>query len=129
MLGALGGRGWDPVHTEKIIEAYVNDPDVTVRSNAVTGLALVATDETIPLLLDRFRNDPSPAVQELAACGLVESGMYTHAQRMVAAASMLGWLNDGLLSPQQRGWTEQALGEISAPELGYRFRRQVAQLP
>jgi len=118
LLGALGNRGVDPEHTAKIIDAYLTDPEVNVRSNAVIGLALLATDETIPMLLDRFRNDPSTAVQELAGCGLAESGMYTHAQRMVAAASMVGWLDDSLLTQQQRTWTVQALHDISGQNFG-----------
>ncbi|MFZ0963884.1 MAG: HEAT repeat domain-containing protein [Terriglobia bacterium] len=118
LLGALGNRGVDPEHTAKIIDAYLVDPDVTVRRFAVIGLALLATDETIPMLLDRFRNDPSPAVQELAVCGLSESGMYTHGQRMVAAASLVGWLDDPLLTQQQRAWAAQGLRYISGKNLG-----------
>jgi HEAT repeats len=118
MLGALGNRGVDPVHTAKIIETYLDDPDANVRASAVNGLALLATEETIPMLLDRFRNDPSPIVQERAACGLAESGMYTHQQRLTAAASLVGWLDDSLLSPAQRGWTVQALSDISGQHFG-----------
>lgn len=118
MLGALGNRGVDPVHSAKVIEAYLNDLDANVRANAVYGLGLLATDETIPLLLDRFRNDPSPVVQEPAACALAESGMYTHEQRMVAAASLVGWLDDSLLTQQQRTWTVQALHDISGQNFG-----------
>jgi hypothetical protein len=118
MLGALGNRGVDPDHAAKIIESYLNDPDVQVRSNAVIGLALLGTDETIAMVLDRFRNGPSPVVQELAGCGLSESGMYTHQQRMVAAATLVGWLDDALLSPQQRQWTAQALHDISGQNFG-----------
>lgn len=118
MLGALGNRGVDPIHTAKIIESYLSDPDVNVRANAVDALSLVATDETIPMLLDRFRNDPSPVVQERAACDVAQSGMYTHAQRMAAAASLVGWVDDSLLSAQQRAWTVQALGDISGKNFG-----------
>lgn len=118
LLGALGSRGVDPVHIAKIIESYLDDPDVNVRSGAVNGLVLVATDETIPMLLDRFRNDPSPVVQERAICGLAESGMYTHPQRMVAAATLVGWLDDALLTSQQRLWTFQALHDITGASLG-----------
>jgi HEAT repeats len=118
LLGALGNRGVDPDHAAKIIESYLNDPDVTVRSNAVIGLALLGTDETIPMVLDRFRNDPSPAVQELAGCGISESGMYTHRQRMTGAATLIGWLDDTLLSAQQRNWTVQALHDISGQNFG-----------
>ena len=118
MLGALGNRGVDPAHAAKIIEAYLNDPDVSVRSNVVIGLALLGTDETIPVLLDRFRSDPSLAVQELAGCGLAQSGMYTHEQRMAVAATLVGWLNDSLLSQQQRSWVVEALHDISGQNYG-----------
>jgi HEAT repeats len=118
LLGALGGRGVDPVHTAKIIGAYLDDPSVDNRAAAVNGLALLATDETVPMLLDRFRNDPSPVVQERAACGLSEAGMYTHEQRMVAAASIVGWLDDSLMSAQQRTWMIQMLQDISGKSLG-----------
>jgi hypothetical protein len=117
-LGALGNRGVDPVHVAKVIEAYLSDPAVDVRASAVNGLALVGTDETIPMLLDRFRNDPSPVVQEGAACALAESGMYTHEQRMTAAASLVSWLEDPLLNGQQRAWTYQALRDISGQNFG-----------
>jgi HEAT repeat protein len=118
MVGALGNRGVDPVHTAKIMESYLDDSVVGVRAAAVNGLALLATNETIHMLLDRFRNDPSTIVQERAACALAESGMYTHEQRMVAAATMVGWLNDTLLSPQQRIWAAQALHDISGQNFG-----------
>jgi HEAT repeats len=118
MLGALGNRGIDPEHTAKIIESYLGDPDARVRASAVDALSLVGSDETIPMLLDRFRNDPAPTVQERAACDIAQSGMYTHAQRMMAAATLVGWVNDALLSAQQRGWTVQALGDISGSNFG-----------
>jgi hypothetical protein len=118
MLGALGNRGVDPVHAAKVIGAYLSDPAVDVRASAVNGLALLGTDETIPMMLDRFRNDPSPVVQERAACALAESGMYTHEQRMTAAASLVSWLDDSLITGQQRAWTVQALHDISGQNLG-----------
>lgn len=118
MLGALGHRGVDPVHTAKMIGAYIDNPDANTRAAAVNALAVLATDETIPMLLDRFRNDPSLVVEERAACSLAESGMYTHEQRMVAAATLVGWLDDSLLSGQQRTWTIQALADISHQNFG-----------
>jgi HEAT repeats len=118
MLGALGNRGVDPAHTAKVIGTYLTDTQVDVRAAAVNGLSLVGTDETIPLLLDRFRNDPSPLVQERAACSLAESGMYTHDQRMMAAGSLIGWLDDSLLSAPQHEWTLHALRDISGRNLG-----------
>ena len=116
-LGALGARGIDAVHTAKIVETYLNDPTVSVRAVAVDALALIATDETVPMLLDRFHNDPSPIVQERAACDLAEAGMYTHVQRMQVAGTLIGWLEDPLLTPNQRTWTTQALRDITGAPL------------
>jgi HEAT repeat protein len=118
LLGALGNRGVDPVHTAKIVASYLDDPNVNVRASAVNGLALIATDETIPMLLDRFRNDASPIVQERAACDIAESGMYKKAQRLAAAESLIRWLDDPQLAAQQRAWDIQALGDISGQHLG-----------
>jgi hypothetical protein len=118
MLGALGNRGVDPVHTTKAISAYLTDTQVDVRAAAVNGLSLVGTEETISLLLDRFRNDPSPVVQERAACSLAESGMYTHPIRMMAASSLVSWLDDSSLTPAQHEWALHALRDISGQDLG-----------
>jgi len=118
MLGAMGNRGVDPAHAAKVVETYLADRNVNVRAAAVNSLSLIGTDETIPMLLDRLRNDPSPVVQERAACSLAESGMYTHEQRMVAAATLVNWLEDATMTGQQRGWTLQALHDISGQNLG-----------
>jgi len=118
MLGALGNRGVDPFHTTKVISSYLTDTQVDVRAAAVNGLSLVGTEETIPLLLDRFRNDPSPVVQERAAASLAESGMYTPPLRMMAASSLVSWLDDSLLTPAQHEWALHALRDISGQDLG-----------
>jgi hypothetical protein len=118
MLGALANRGIDTDHTAKIIETYLADPDVNVRAASVDALGIVATDETVPMMLDRFRNDPSPIVQERAACGLAQSGMYTQTQRMTASKNFVDWLDDSLLTQQQRGWAVQALSDISGQHFG-----------
>ena len=118
MLGAIGNRGVDPAHAAKIIGTYLADPNANMRAAAVNALAIIGSDETIPMMLDRFRNDPSPVVQERAACSLAESGMYTHEQRMVAAGTLVNWLDDSLINAQQRAWTLQALRDISGQNLG-----------
>ena len=116
-LGALGKLGINPDHFGKVIGAYLTDPDVNTRAWAVNSLAVLATDETIPLLLERFRSDPSPVVQERAACGIAESGMYLQTQRVYAAGTMIGWLDDATLSAQQHAWIQQALGDISGKHM------------
>jgi HEAT repeat protein len=118
MLGAIGNRGVDPPRVGSIIKTYLDDSNANTRASAADALSILATDDTVPLLLDRFRNDSSPMVQEHAACGLAESGMYTHAQRMIAAATLVTWLDDSNLSPAQREWTLHALRDISGQNLG-----------
>lgn len=117
-LGGLGNRGIKRDWTAKILGDYLLDPDASIRASAVDGMSLLATDEVIPLMLDRFRSDPSPLVQERAACGLAQSGMFTQQQRRVAAATMVGWTDDQLLSAQQRNWVFQALRDITGQNFG-----------
>ncbi len=117
-LGALGNRGVEPERAAKILQSYLSDPDANVRAFAVNGLSMLGRDETIPVLLDRFRNDASLLVQEQAACALAEAGMYTHEQRMIAAASFVNWLDDSLLTTSQRMWLLHALRDISGQNLG-----------
>jgi hypothetical protein len=117
-LGALGQVGVQPEKSGKVIAAYLSDTDSNQRAAAVNALAVLATEETVPLLLDRFRNDPSPLVQERAACALAESGLYTRQLRLQAAGVMIGWLDDPGLSAQQRAWVQQALRDISGQQHG-----------
>ena len=44
--------------------------------------------------------------------------MYTQEQRMVAAGSLVSWLNDSQLTAEQRTWTVHALDDISGQNLG-----------
>jgi len=118
MTGAMGNRGVDPMRAAIMISAYLQDPDVKTRVAAVNAFSLLGTDATIPLVLDRFFNDSSPAVQERAACGLAQSGMYTHEQRMTAAAALVARLDSPNLTAQQHAWMLQALRDISGKNLG-----------
>lgn len=117
-LGALANRGVGSDGAVTLIRYYVRDSDARTRATALDGLSLAATDETVPLLLDRFRNDPSPAVQESAARDLAEAGMYTHAQRMVAARTLVGCVGDASLTVQQRSWAVHALTDIAGKSFG-----------
>lgn len=118
LLGALGNRGVEPEHVAKILRSYLADPDANTRAWAVNGLALLGTDESITMLLDRFRSDASPVVQERAACGLAESGIYSKEQRMSAVQTLISWLDDPQMTAQQRAWDVQALGDITGQHFG-----------
>jgi HEAT repeat protein len=118
MLGALGNRGVEQQQIVQILRGYLGDPEVRTRSEAVNGLGILATDETVPILLDRFRNDPSPVVQESAARNLGEGGMYTHEQQRLAAASLVDWVEDAQLTSPQKAWAVHALHDISGQNFG-----------
>jgi HEAT repeat protein len=74
-LGILGNRGIEPEKVFDTLALYVHDPDSSVRSAVINGLALLGTEETIAPLLDIFHNDTSYDLRERAACNLADSGM------------------------------------------------------
>ena len=61
MLGALGTGASDAYGKD---HWRVFDGPQVEDAKRLNRLSLVGTDETIPLMLDRFRNDPSPVVQD-----------------------------------------------------------------
>jgi HEAT repeats len=118
ILGLLGNRGVEPDRVFPVLLKHTRDSDEGIRYWAVEGLAYLGTDATIEPLLDIFRNDPSPAIRERAACGLAQSGMLQQAQRMRAVPAFLNHLDDATLDPTMRQWTLQALQDISGQRLG-----------
>ena len=120
-LALIGNRGVDQDRVFDLLSGGIHDPNQNIRYWAVEGLALLATDEAIPQLLDVFRLDPSAAVRERAACGLAQSGMFSAAQRRTAVPTLLDMTEDGVLDDQTRIWVFQALrditGQNAAPRL------------
>jgi HEAT repeats len=116
-LGLMANRG---VETDRAMEAlisHVSDTDVDSRRWAVEGLALAGTDQAIGVLLKSMHDDESPVVRERAACGLAESGMFTREQRLTAVPKLLTYTDDSALDAQTRGWSFQALGDITHQRL------------
>lgn len=118
MLGALGNRGVEPQGAFETLREFARDRDEETRYWAVAGLGLLGSDETIPLLLEAFHNDPSPRVREHAACNLAQSGMLTHAQRLRAVPELLKFMDDPSLDPETQGWVYQALHDITGEWFG-----------
>lgn len=120
-LGLLGNRGVESDRVVQVLarhlEGTLRDPDDDSRRWAVEGLALVGTDATIAPLLKALHDDASPLVRERAACGLAESGMLTHQQRMSAVPQLISDLDDPALDAQTRTWAFQALTEITRERL------------
>lgn len=118
VLGLLANRGVEPERIFRTLERYLDDPDEGTRKWAVDSLAMLGNDETIPLLLDVFRFEPSLAVKERAACSLAESGMLTREQRQRAAPEFLRFMDDPALEPEARRWSFQALRDITGQSIG-----------
>jgi len=117
-LGALGNRGIDPIGVRRKLEDYANDPNGDTRAWAMEGLAILGTNEAIDPLLESLRNDPSPNVKDRAACGLAQSGMFTHEQRMSAVPRLLDMAEDASLDATARGFVYHALQDITQGNQG-----------
>jgi hypothetical protein len=118
ILGVLGNRGVETSRLELTFLDRIHDPDQTTRTYAAIGLGLLATDNAIPPLIQMFREDPSPAVREMAACSIAQSGMFTEAQRMRAVPDLLKMMDDATLDPATRSWVFQALRDITGATVG-----------
>ncbi len=116
-LGLMGNRGVEAERVQQVLAAHLKDSDADSRRWAVDGLALVGGDTTIPLLLSAMHNDSSPVVRREAACGIAQSGMFTHEQRMSAVPQLLEYIDDSSLDAQTHGWAFQALGDITGQHL------------
>jgi hypothetical protein len=113
-LGILGNRGVDREKVLSTLILYVRDPVPAVRSAAINGLGLLGTEDTIPPLLEVFRNDPSHDLRERAACNLADSGMLTAEMRRKAVPALIAFTRDPNLDEITKKWARQALSEIQA---------------
>jgi HEAT repeat protein len=112
-LGILGNRGVERQRVFDTLELWVRDPDSNVRAAAINGLALLGTENTIPLLLTVFHDDPSHDLRERAACNLADSGMLSREQRKLAVPELVRFSQDPNLDATTKKWVYQALREIT----------------
>lgn len=117
-LGLMGNRGVGRDRVVQVLTGHLKDIDEASRRWAVEGLALAGTTETIEPLLQAMHDDPSANVRERAACGLAESGMFTHEQRMTAVPRLLTYTDDPSLDAQTRAWASQGLSDITQQHFG-----------
>src|SRR5579864_403246 len=118
MLGVLGNRGVEPRKAFVTLMDHRHDPDEQTRYWTIEGLSMLGTSETLPPLLEAFRNDPSPLVRERGGCSLAQSGMLTREQRLRAVPELLKMSDDDALDAATRGWVFQALRDITGVSLG-----------
>lgn len=118
ILGVLGNRGVETSRLELTFLDRIHDPDQLTRTYAAIGLGLLATDNSIPVLIGIFREDPSPGVREMAACSIAQSGMFSESQRMRAVPDLLKMMDDATLDATTRSWVFQALRDITGVGIG-----------
>jgi HEAT repeats len=112
-LGILGNRGVEQQKVFDTLELWVRDPDSNVRAAAINGLALLGTENTIPLFLTVFHDDPSHDLRERAACNLADSGLLSREQRKLAVPELVHFSQDPNLDATTKKWVYQALREIT----------------
>jgi len=117
ILGLLGNRGIEQDRAKQVLIAHLNDADPDSRHWAVEGLALIATDDTIPPLMRVFHDDASPMVRERAACSLAQSGMYSDSQHRGMVPQLLAYAEDPALDAQTHIWAFHALRDITRQNL------------
>jgi hypothetical protein len=117
-LGLMGNRGIGTDRGVQALTSHLKDSDEDSRRWAVEGLALAGATGTIEPLLQTMHNDPSATVRERAACGIAESGMFTHEQRLSAVPELLTYIDDPSLDAQTHGWASQALSDITHQHFG-----------
>ena len=118
ILGVLGNRGVETSRLELTFLDRIHDPDQLTRTYAAIGLGLLATDNSIPVLIGIFREDPSPGIREMAACSIAQSGMFSESQRMRAVPDLLKMMDDATLDATTRSWVFQALRDITGAAIG-----------
>ncbi len=113
-IGILANRG---VAVEAIVtelRVFARSEDEGTRFWAISALASVGTDETVPDLVLAFRRDPSRRVRiDAGGCGLAHSGMLTRAQRMIAVPALIEMVDDASLDRETVGYGYRALREIT----------------
>jgi hypothetical protein len=118
-LGRLANRGVevDRIHSQLRIWSHSENEDVRLR--AVSAIADIGLDDTVPDLVDAFHHDPAFRVRiDAAGCGLAHCGMLTRAQRMQSVPGLIEMVEDKKLDAETVKYGYRALREITDQELG-----------
>lgn len=112
-LGALGARGVERERVLAVLQHGLTHEHSGHRRQAVEGLALLGGVEVIAPLLVSAEHDPDAVVRERAFCALASSGLLHLPERYLAVPSLIEIAERSDLPRNTRGWTFQALREIS----------------
>jgi HEAT repeat protein len=118
-LGRLANRGVqvDRIHSQ--LRVWSHSESEPVRLRAVSAIADIGTDDTVPDLVEAFHHDPAFRVRiDAAGCGLAHCGMLTRAQRMQSVPGLIEMVEDKKLDAETVKYGYRALREITDQELG-----------
>jgi hypothetical protein len=118
-LGRLANRGVETDRIHSQLRVWTHSEIEPVRLRAVSAIADIGTDDTVPDLVEAFHHDPAFRVRiDAAGCGLAHCGMLTRAQRMQAVPGLIEMVEDKKLDDETVKYGYRALREISDQELG-----------
>jgi HEAT repeat protein len=118
-LGRLANRGVavDRIHSQ--LRVWAHSDSEAVRLRAVSAIADIGTDDTVPDLVEAFHHDPAFRVRiDAAGCGLAHCGMLTRAQRMESVPGLIEMVEDKKLDAETVKYGYRALREITDQEVG-----------
>ena len=119
VLGVLANRGVEPdtIHAE--LRIWADSEDDETRANAVSAIAMIGTDDSVPELLEAFHHDRSFSVRiQGGGCGLAHCGMLTRAQRMQSVPGLIQMVQDEKLDASTVKYGYRALREITDQTIG-----------
>ena len=119
ILGVLANRGVEAEIIHGELRVWADDEGVQTRVNAVSAIAMIGTDDTVPDLLEAFHHDHSSLVRiQGGGCGLAHCGMLTRAQRMQAVPGLIQMVEDPKLDESTVKYGYRALREITDQTMG-----------
>jgi HEAT repeat protein len=118
-LGRLANRGVETDRIHSQLRVWTHSENEPVRLRAVSAIADIGTDDTVPDLVEAFHHDPAFRVRiDAAGCGLAHCGMLTRAQRMQSVPGLIEMVEDKKLDAETVKYGYRALREITDQELG-----------
>jgi hypothetical protein len=118
-LGRLANRGVEVDRIHSQLRVWARSENEPIRLRAVSAIADIGTDDTVPDLVEAFHHDPAFRVRiDAAGCGLAHCGMLTRAQRMESVPGLIEMVEDKKLDAETVKYGYRALREITDQELG-----------
>src|SRR5580704_12055051 len=118
-LGRLANRGVEVDRIHSQLRVWARSENEPIRLRAVSAIADIGTDDTVPDLVEAFHHDPAFRVRiDSAGCGLAHCGMLTRAQRMESVPGLIEMVEDKKLDAETVKYGYRALREITDQELG-----------